>query len=301
MAKQLVRKNTLLFSTGAVTPSAVITTANNVFVNPRPKTLEYEDIGNGMAGNAKTVSLTDYTTAEFSVELIARGAGGAGNTPKYAELFKCCALKETINAGSDVTYTPNLSDITGNAHSYLDGEKRVIEGIAGNFTLNGTIGEFAKFNFSLKGFTDLEPKNEENPAVTLDSNKPLTVISASAIVVGGGSIHLESFDFDMGNEVQEIYAISKKEFYIENFKPTLKVKAVKTKGNIEHWTNFKINDLKEIVITLGNEDGNKLELKIPYANSMDPSESDDAGVIVFEQTYLCQANAGNDNFCLTYK
>lgn len=302
MAKQLSSKNTFLFMTGGVpTEAEVITTANNVFVNPRPKEIELKDIGNGKAGNNKTIINNDFVTAEFSVDINAKSSGGLGVAPTYGDLFKCCGLKETITASTDVTYTPELLEQTGDAVSYMDGYKRSISGIAGNMSFSGTVGELAKFNFALKGFTTLEPTAGANPSVTLDSNKNLIVTSASVITVGGATVELDSFEFDLGNDIKEIYAVGRKEYFTSDFKPTLKVTAVKTRGNDAHWADLNTNTKREVIISLGTSAGDIIEFRAPFCQPSDANENDDNGSIKYDRTWVCENSAGGDNFSITYK
>lgn len=300
MSKQLTSKNTFLCAIGAVTAANIITTANDVIVNPKVKTTEYKDAGVG-AGSTKSYLNEDLTVAEFSVDVTARSASQAGQKPSYFPLLKLCGLKETIVEDTSVTYTPELLGDLGTAKAYLDGEVRTITGIAGSFKLSAKIGELATFNFSLKGFTTIEPSAEANPEVVLDTNDKLLMQQATAITEDGIAIDLQSFELDAGMEIEQYYGAETKEYYIKDFKPTIKIKAIKTKGNNAHWAQLKANAVKEVIVVLGNSAGKKLEIKASYCNASDVSESDDKGIIVFEKTYICEANVGKDNFSLTYK
>jgi len=303
MAMQLTARNTFLFST-AGTPIAtdVITTNNNVFVNPKAKSIEYEDIGNGALGNSKTIVNNDYVTAEFTVDVNAKGSGAAGTAPAYGELLKACGLTETVNASTDVTYTPASSFVAGDAIAYLDDYKREVTGIAGTFTFGGKVGEIPKFSFSLKGFTTLAETSEANPAVTLDPNENLVIKSVTAITVGGSAIALEDFSFDFGVDVQSIYGTdATKEYYINNYKPTIKVSAIKTKGNSTHWTELNNNSKKSVVVTLGTTAGNIIEFTAPYCQPSDVAESDNNGIVKYDRTWSCESSAGGDNFSLVFK
>lgn len=301
MAKQITSKNSFLINSSATpTASDIITTNEIVFVNPKAKTIETKAIGNGELGNVKSVTISDWTTAEFDVNINVKPSGTAGNAPSYAALFKACGLTESIDTTNNiVTYAPGGTPV-GFAKNYIDGSVRSITGIAGDFKLSGNIGEIAKLTFSLKGFTDLAETAEANPAVTLDSNTNLTVESITAITVGGGTINLQEFEFSMGNEIQESYGIGVKEFYISDFKPTITVKAIKTKGNASHWDDLKNNTLKEVKVVLGSGAGETVTFTAPYCNPNDVSESDDSGEVVYNQTWLCQSSAGNDNFSIVY-
>jgi len=303
MAMQLTNRNTFLFST-AGTPAAtdVITTDNNVFVNPKAKSIEYKDIGNGALGNSKTIVNNDYVTADFTVDVNAKGSGAAGTAPTYGEVLKACGLTETVNASTDVTYTPASSFVAGDAIAYLDDYKREVTGIAGTFTFGGKVGEIPKFSFSLKGFTTLDETSEANPAVTLDPNENLIIKSVTAVTVGGSSISLEDFTFDFGVDIQEVYGVGGlKEYYISDYKPTLKVSAVKTKGNSAHWTELNDNSQKSVIVTLGTTAGGIIEFTAPYCQPTDVSESDENGKVKYDRTWACENSAGGDNFSIVFK
>jgi len=303
MAMQLTARNTFLFSTAGVPIATdVITTNNNVFVNPKAKSIEFEDIGNGALGNSKTIVNNDYVTAEFGVDVNAKGSGAAGTAPTYGELLKACGLAETINALTDVTYTPASSFVAGTALAYLDDYKREVTGIAGTFTFGGKVGEIPKFSFSLSGFTTLAETLEANPAVTLDPNENLVIKSVTAITVGGSAVALEDFSFDFGVDIQSVYGTNTtKEYYINNYKPTIKVSAVKTKGNSTHWTELNDNTKKSVVVTLGTTAGAIIEFTAPYCQPSDVSESDSNGIVKYDRTWSCESSAGGDNFSLVFK
>jgi len=302
MANQLTVKNTLLFST-AGTPADTdnITTSSDVLVLPTVKTVEYKDIGNGATGNNKTQTIPELTTTDFTAEVVARTSGSGDNPPSYAELLKACGLAEEIDTDNHkVTYTPAQNFVQGTARVYLDGSYRDVTGIVGDITFGGKVGELAKFSFAMKGFTTLGETAGANPAVTVDANKNLIVDSASVITVGGASIALTEFEFKTGNQINETNAVGQNEFYISDIKPTVNVKAVKTKGNAQHWADLNTNSIRTVVVTLGTEDGNKITLTAQYCNPTNVSESDDGGKIVYDETFECQSSAGYDNFSIVY-
>ena len=301
MANQLTVKNTLLFSTaGAPADTDNITTASDVLILPTLKSVEYKNIGNGATGNSKTQTIPELTTTDFTAEVVARTGGALGTAPSYGELLKACGLSEVITATTDVTYTPASSFVQGTAKAYLDGSYRDITGITGDITFGGKVGELAKFSFAMKGFTTLDETAGANPSVTVDTNTNLKVENASIVTVGGASIALTDFEFKTGNQINETNAIAQNEFYISDIKPTINVKAVKTKGNSAHWSDLKANTLREVVVTLGTVAGEKITLRAPYCNPTTVNESDDSGKIVYDETFECQSSAGYDNFSIVY-
>ena len=303
MANQLTVKNTLLFLTGGDAPADTdnITTSTDVLVLPTAKTVEYKNIGNGATGNNQTQTIPDLTTTDFTVEVVAR-TGGAGDTPPaYAELLKACGLDEVVDTDNHTTtYTPSTAFVTGKAKAYIDGSVRVVTGVVGDLTLSGKVGELAKYSFAMKGFTTLESAAEDNPAVTVDTNLNLKVENATVITVGGDAIPLTSFEFKTGNQINETNAVGQNEFYISDIKPTINVKAVKTKGVETHWADLNANTIKEVKVTLGTEDGNNFTLTASYCNPTNASDSDESGKLVYDETFECQSSAGYDNFSIVY-
>jgi len=301
MANQLTIKNTLLFKTGGVPADTDnITTSSDVLVIPTAKTIEYKNIGNGATGNNKTQTIPELTTTDFTAEVIARTGGALGVAPAYGELLKACGLNEVVTADTDVTYTPASTFVQGTAKAYLDGSYRDVTGIVGDITFSGKVGELAKFSFAMKGFTTLGETAGANPSVTLDTNTNLKVENASVITVGGAAIALTDFEFKTGNQINETNAVGQNEFYISDIKPTVNVKAVKTKGNAAHWDDLNANTIKTVVVTLGTDAGNKITLTAPYCNPTNVSENDGSGKIVYDETFECQSSAGYDNFSLVY-
>ncbi len=301
MANQLTVKNTLLFKTGGVPADTDnITTSNNVLILPTPKTVEYKNVGNGATGNNKTQTIPELTTTNFSVDVIARTGGALGTAPSYGELLKACGLDEVITANTDVTYTPTSTFAQGTAKAYLDGSYRDVTGIVGDITFGGKVGELAKFSFAMKVVTTLNETAGANPAVTIDTNSNLKVENASVITISGASIPLTEFEFKTGNEINETNAVGQNEFYISDIKPTIDVKAVKTKGVADHWADLHANTLKTVVITLGSTAGDKITLTAPYCNPINVSESDDSGKIIYNETFECQSSTGYDNFSIVY-
>ncbi|MDD5212341.1 MAG: hypothetical protein PHV62_07985 [Sulfuricurvum sp.] len=238
MAMQQTLKNTVLFKQGTAPAATDVVTLNGlVFINPKVAGGDYSDIGNGQMGNTKSYVDPNMVTAEFDIVTVGRGGGAAGTVPKIAELLKACGLAETITASTKVEYKPGGALTAGQCQVFTDGYQRLITGIMNDLKIGGKIGEFAKFTFSAKGYTDATATALANPGVTLDTANPPVISSATIFTLGGGAIPITEFDFALGNQIQSLYAVGQKEYYLQNFDPTIKVKTVKVKGTETHWTD----------------------------------------------------------------
>jgi hypothetical protein len=305
MAVQQTLKNTVLAKSGALpTATEVVTTNGIVFVNPKIKSGDYDDVGAGTMGTKKTFIDPNYITAEFDIPVQIKKTSALGVAPKLSNLYKFCGLTETIVASTSVAYKPGgITTGTGQVKAYVDGYVKTITGMVGNLKLTGKVGEPLGGTFSVKGFlASAAATAEANPAVTLDTLNAPIVSLVSVVTAGGSTLNADSFDFDLGNDIPSpTYAVGKNEYYIANFDPTLTVTAVKTIGTDESaWTDFAAGTIRAILIQIGTA-GGMVELSVPYAMVKDLSEADDSGKVKLTRTFRAQASAGNDNFTLTYK
>ena len=304
MAVQQTLKNTILAKSGGVpTATDVITTNGLVFVNPKIKTGDYDDMGNGMMGAKKTFIDPNYINAEFDITVQMKKAPALGVAPKLSSLFKMCGLEETVTDATKTEYKPGgITTGTGQIKAYVDGYVRSITGMVGNIKLTGKVGEPLGASFSVKGFlASATATAEANPSVVLDTAMAPVVSFVSVVTAGGVTLNADSFDFDTGNAIGETYTIGKNEYYISNFDPTLTVTAVKELGTDEAaWTDFMAGTVRAVIIQIGAP-GEMVELSVPFAMVKDLSESDDSGKVKISRTFRAQALVGNDNFTITYK
>lgn len=302
MAMQQTLKNTVLFKQGGA-PAAidVVTLDGLVFLNPKVAGGEYSDMGNGLMGNMKSYVDPNMVTVEFDISVVGRGGGAAGIAPKMDDLLKCCGLAETITASTKVDYKPGGALTAGQCQVFTDGYQRLVTGAFLDLKISGKVGEFAKFTFSAKGYTDAVATATANPSVTLDTANPPVITSATVFTLGGGSVPITEFEFSLGNSIQSLYAVGQKEFYLQDFDPSIRIKAVKVKGVETHWDDLLAGNVKAIVITIGETAGQIIQIDVPFAKPKDVSETDDAGKVVYDNTFRCQSSVGSDNFTITFK
>ena len=302
MAVQQTSKNIVLFKyNGTPTVADVLTLDGNVFINPKVGSGEYKEVGNGFMGNTKSFVDEHHVTAAFDISVNIKKST-AGTPPSISSLLKASGLSETITAGASVSYMVGGTLSPSQAIVYIDGYKRAVTGVYTNFKITGKVGEIAKSTFSASGASDMVSVAESNPTVTLDTNVVVIVSKVSAVTVGGTSVNCTDFEFDLGNKINEIYAMGQSEYYLEDFSPTLTLTAIKVKGTDEQaWVDFGMGAIKEIIITLGAGAGGVVELKASNCVLNEVTESDDAGKVKIVRKFKAQANIGNDNFSLTWK
>jgi len=304
MSRQITDKCVILFKyNGSATSDDVVTVSETPFLSPEVKSQEYKEIGSGKLGQTKSYADEYNTTVTYDLVSMLRGNDKTGVAPQtppaIASLLKASGLNEAIDTtegNKSVTYTPKHDDISASESVvYIDGYKRIINGAITNLKISGTVGECAKVTCSVSGFTTPEPIAEANPTVTLDSEALLIVSKVSVVTVDGTTLNVESFEFDAGNEIKNVYAVSIGEYVRTDFKPTIKLSGIKTKGDETGWSDLIADNVREIIITLGNEAGKRVTIKASQAKVSENSESDKDGMVNFSRTFRCQGDDTGDN------
>jgi len=294
MSKRLV-KNQVLLARVADTPDE-----NFVVDMSEPFTPSYEvKSGNykaldGKMGTTKTWVVPDYMAVSGSFNCMLKDNGGGDSKPLLDEMFKMSGFDgEAVDTDDDdetdtYRYTPNSSELAnGNIIFYLDGIKRSFSGISANLKFDFEVGTPAKVSFDIKGFSD-KGVEEANPSVTLDSNALFVVSSVQAVTFSGDTIALTKCSFDLGNSIQEIYAIGQKEFYRSDFSAKVSL-SEKVGSDISYWDDFLSGAVKSLEVELESVNGNKFKFVVPSMSYINVSESGSDELEVSREFYC-----GND-------
>ena len=307
MANQLTEKGLVLFKFNGVPAEAdFVTVTNKVLIKPDIPSVEFSE-PNGKLANKQSYVDEKNTTTKFNLEVFLRSHNKAADAldtpPKIADLLKSCGLSEDTDTDDKVAYTPLHTDYdSSKATVYLDDWKREIVGIRSSIKISGKVGEAAKVTFECSGFTTAKPITGTNPVVAKDDEALLLVNSVSAITHNGVAVNLESFEFDMGNKIENEYLTESQEFGRSDFDPTLGIKGKKVKGEESSWDDLINGTIREIVITLGTVPGKQFVLTASFAELSDNSEDDTNGKIYFDRKFNLRGDAnGVNHFILTWQ
>ena len=295
MALLDTKQNVLLFKYGG-TPTAddVVNINDVVLVSPDIKQQDFKEL-DGEMGNTQSYIDEEHTTAQLSIKAKMRGNNKAGDAlgtpPAIKDLLLSSGLTQEVQNDGDndtgVKYYPNQGNLQpSEAFVYVDGRKRVIDGIVSDFKLSGTVGEVVIAEFTSSGYTDVLFVNETNPTVTLDSESLMIVNKVSAITVGSAVLNLKSFDFSLNNDIQDIYAINLAKYERVDFDPKISLTAYEDSASTA-WDDLATQSIKSIVITLGNGAGKTVTLTIGSAKPLTNSESDDSGKLGITREFRC--------------
>lgn len=294
------KKNSVLFKYGAL-PTAVdvVNIEDNVLISPDIKQDDFKEF-DGELGNTHSYIDDEHTTASFTVKAKLRGNDKSGlaldTPPAISDLLKASGLSEAVVADTSVTYTPNHGTLTpSQALVYVDGRKRLVDGIVCDFKLSGEVGSPALVEFSAKGYTDIADVVEANPTVTLDKEALIIVNKVSAITEDGSTFDLKSFEFSLNNEIVDIYAVNIAKFERVDFDPKISLTGYRDSADSSSWVALAAQTLKTIIITLGTGAGKTVTLTIDSARPLTNSESNDSGKLSITKEYRCVKDATSSN------
>lgn len=277
-------------------------------------------------GNSQSMMVTSYVTIDFEVELGCSAT--VGTAPQFNALLRACGFTQLLPADSggtagSVIYLPHtLSSVTEGGTSATiffqrDGIKHTLTGARGTVSFDLTVKQLPKMKFTMTGLFGAITDSELSlvAGVNYTHKQPLAVSSAntSAISIHGYTPMMESFTFDMANDVKyralvggagsETVIISdrKPKGNIKIEAPALEAGAAGTFKNF--FTIAKNSELGNFSITHGTETGNKIKFEAA-TNGLGieaPKYGDNEGVVMLDMglTFIPTA-AGNDEIKITF-
>ncbi|MDQ7061556.1 MAG: hypothetical protein Q9M43_10680 [Sulfurimonas sp.] len=131
---------------------------------------------------------------------------------------------------------------------------------------------------------------KRDPTVTLDNEALIIVNKISAVTEDGTTFNLKSFDFDLNNEIQDIYAVGLAQYERTDFDPKISLTGYRDSAD-SAWADLASQALKTIVITLGTGTGKTVTLTIDSARPLSNNESDDSGKLSITKDFRCTKDA----------
>lgn len=239
----------------------------------------------------------------FDVEL--KGSGTAGTAPELGALFRGCGLGEAIDPGVSVTYEPVSTDFESLTFYYFqDGIRTIITGAVGNMNAVCKAGETGKFNFTFTGHI-LVPTDTAMASPTYDSTVPVGILGVS-FTVGGYAAKIDSFNFDLSNEVSTPPSISASDGYGEirlarrDVNGTLDPESelVATKDYLNEWVTGV--DAAIASGTIGATAGNIVNISMPAVHFREVADGDRENIRTQDISFGASESAGDDEISIVF-
>jgi hypothetical protein len=306
----LTRKRLLLAAaeqTYGTAPSFAVTDAllvSNLEISPLEVELLDRELIQPYFGNSEKVVGQRMVTVSFDVELA--GSGAAGTAPRWGKVLRACGFGETVVAATSVTYAPASSAITSVSLDFnADGNRHLVTGCRGTFTLNANVGEIPKISFEMMGIYNAVAKG--TPLVPTFGNQadPVVVNSTNTTSVSAFSFNgcMESFNLSLNNEnpFRQLAGCSQ-QVLVTDRAPSGELVleaplAGAGAGEKDFFAIVSAQTLGAIGFQHGQTAGNIVTFNAPTCNLDSPSYSDSDGVMMLNLPYMpVPSSAGNNEF-----
>lgn len=262
------------------------------------------DLIRAYLGNSDQLLANTRVELTFEVELA--GSGTAGTAPKYDALLDACGMAGTVVSSTSVTYAP-VSDSFASCsiHVYADGIRHIMTGCRGTFSISASVGEIPVISFTMTGIYNA-PTDTSTPSATYsnqDTPKVFKAGNTTSLSVLGYAASLESFSFDVANEVlyRELVG-SSKSVDITNRAPEGEVVIeAPSLADKDYFTVANNDTTGSITFQHGQTAGNIVTFTAPNCDIGNPSYSDSDGIIMLNLPYVAvPGSSGNDEVSIAY-
>jgi hypothetical protein len=255
-------------------------------------------------GSQGQILVGQHQTLSFEVEVA--GAGAAGTVPAYGALLRGCGLSETITASTKVDYKP-ISDaqeslsiylyVAGTLHKLLCGR--------GSFTMGLNARGLPVFRFSFLGLL-VAAATGVPPALTVTAWKtpvPVGKTNTPTFTVHALACVAQSFNFDLGNDVQGRFLIGQESIEVVDRLPSAEAVIESPDITVKDFFAIATNRTRAAIsIVHGIVAGNIVQFDAALTEIGAPQYSVDQGIAMMTLPMeFVPSGAGNDEFTLTVK
>lgn len=306
--KVLLAKLESTYGTDATPTGAEALLTRDVQINTFQGNTEEIDYDKPYLGSGKSIFTGPHTTISFTIDLAGSGVDPAttATAPAFGDLLKACKMTETVNASTDVTYTPNSNGSDSvTLYYYQDGQLHAIVGCRGTFTIELVREQLPKLNFTFTGLR-VAPTTAAAPAPTGHSDfvEPLPVNDTytSGFDLMGYSPNMESVSIDIGNNVVYRNVVGCEQAIITDRNATGQtVIELPPLASHDYDADVFNHTQSTFAVTHGNTAGNIVTLSSSQTQLISPSMSDSDGIVAgqFDMRFV-PTTAGNDELSLVF-
>ena len=295
LAKQEVTYGVDASPTGAMNAMLV----KNVQVNPLEQDAVQRDLVRPYMGNDEQIPVGTRISISFSVEYA--GSGVAGQAPAYGPLLTACGLAETIEALTDVRYSPVSDQFKSDTLIYnMDGVSHKALGCRGSVAIQLDARGIPEYRFT---FVGLYADVVDATVVDVDYaafKKPLAVNKRNTptATLFGQSVVLQSLSLDTALSVNYRNLVGYEGVDITDRAAKGKAVFQYTKVATYNWfADIKAANSGALSFIHGLVEGNIVELAAPNVQMINPSFTEDSGVSMLNvDLNYNPTDAGNDEF-----
>ena len=243
-----------------------------------------------------------YSEITFDVEL--KHSGTADTPPDLGVLLKGCAFQETINAATSVVYTPRSTGIESiTIYYFVDGLRYRMTGCRGNVTLNASAAGLPLLSFTFQGLYNAPTDTALPASPVFQSTVPKPFVNA-AFDIGGDSLEVANFSFDMQNNVAPMPSANGaegfREILITNRNPTGRIDPeAELIATHDFWAFISNSTQQALTCTFGTGAGETITVTAPNVVYTDLNDGDREGGYIYDMTVQYAQNTGDDELVIT--
>lgn len=281
---------------------------SNLEVEPLAMELVERELITGNLGNRDNLVGQRAARVTFAVELA--GSGTAGTAPRFGPVMKACGFSETIvgtNPGpGSVTYAPVSSSFSScTLDFYQDGNRQLITGARGTWSLEMSAGQIPLLNFEMMGLYSVPTALANVTPTYANQAPPLTVNSDNTtnVSVHSYSACLNAFSLQVANDmVYRQLAGCTKQIIIPDRKPTGSLTIELPPIGTKDFFSIASNQTKgSISLQHGQTAGNIVTITAPTAAFDSPTYEDGDGIQHLVLPFRpIPSSSGNDEFTLAF-
>ena len=286
-------------STPTASTNAVM--ALNVSIEPKA---DMKERNAGDSDRSQFANIRGKTAVDIKFDMELKGSGTAGTAPRYGALLKACDRLETVNASTNVIYTPAVTNETCTIWVNIDGILHKAVGCAGDCEIDLTSGEVPMLKFTMSGVYAL-PTDSVIESPTFDSTIP-QIVKGTTTTFGSYAAIIEKLALKFGNSVVERTSMAATEgilaFMVGNRAPSGVMtceSVLRATTNADFWSYFDTGATKALSMVLGTTGGNIVTIAAPACKLSAPKYGDRDGLRTFDVEFQMARSSGNDEMTVT--
>ena len=260
-------------------------------------------------GTLPKVTVGESLKIKLKAEL--KGGGAAGTAPEIAPLLKACNLTESINAGTNVRYTPH-SDLDGDSatiYFYQHDLLHKISGCRGDLTIDAKAGEYGIIEFDMTGIyqsvVDSLLTSALASGVSYNSTMPARFLSANFSLNGSTSLIIENIKLKLGNKIGRRADANAStgilEYFITDREATAEIdpEAMRV-ASFDTWGLWAQSSRVSMGVTIGGAAGNTCTITSPKAQIKDLKYGERETLLTHQLTIDLTPDDGNDEIDINF-
>jgi hypothetical protein len=245
--------------------------------------------------------------SRMQAELVMAGSGTKDQPPRWRHLMRACGMRETINAGTSVTYAPVSTGFESLATAYyLDNILHLMGGARGTWSVDFKAGEMPMLKTDIQGLrhnSTIDTHNFTPDYSGWGDLAPFNSVFTSALTFFGVTPAFSAFNYTHNNTIAVRDIPNHKEVMITGRAPTASITLELPSTLTMDFVDAAMRGLKgSLSFQQGQFDGNEIVVYLPNVQLMpDPKYSveDDVAMVTFNLKPL--PTVGDDEILITVR